>query len=353
MGESVTSGERPVGTLPPALGYLEWMGEEGGALTLIGWMLRADLAHDALSATLDGAPVPSVERLNRPDVAAAISHVPHAGTSGFRIRFGPGDLPPGRTGHLELTGLREGVPIFRHAAPVRSDLETLVPTPPPELMARVGGVAAPSFFKLGGLAMAAVFQEALAAHAGSRPPANLLDWGCGCGRLLGFAVATWGIPDVQGCDIDGEAVAWCAAHYPGQRFARIPEMPPTAYPTGTFESVIGFSVFTHLTRPVQEAWLSELHRIMASGGLLLATVHGDFAARVAFGEDAPRRLRSGIYDEIPDGALVGVASAGYYRGTYQTRAYTLDRWSRLFEILEYREQGIGNHQDLVVMRKRA
>ncbi len=63
-------------------------------------------------------------------------------------------------------------------------------------------------------------------------------------------------------------------------------------------------------------------------------------------------MRDGIYDEIRDAALGEVASEGYYRGTYQTRAYTTERWSRLFEILAYREQGIGNHQDLVVLRRR-
>ena len=340
------------GATPPALGYLEWLGAEGERLTLLGWMLRADLAHDDLRATLDGVPLAGVERLNRPDVAAALPHIRHAGTSGFRLQFASRDLPAGRTARLDILGLREGQEIFRHAAPVRSDLDTLVPTPPPELMARVGGVAAPAFFKLGGLAMASVFQEAIAAHAGEKPPARLLDWGCGCGRLLGFVVATWGVPEVHGCDIDGDAVEWCMTHYPAQRFARIPEMPPTEYAPESLDAVLGFSVFTHLARPVQDVWLWELHRLLAPGGLLLATVHGDFAARVAFGAEAERLLRDGIYDETPDAALGEVASPGYYRGTYQTRAYTLSRWSVPFEILEYREQGIGNHQDLVVMRKR-
>lgn len=340
-------------SIPQGLGYLEWIGADSGQLTLLGWMLRTDLEHDSLIALLDGVPVLGVERLARPDVAEAFPQISHAATSGFRLRFGPGELPAGHQGRLVLYGMKQGSPVFRHAAPIRSDLETLVPTPPPALMARVGGASDPAFFKLGGLAMASVFQEAIAMHWKPGAAHNLLDWGCGCGRVLGFAIATWGIPDVQGCDIDGEAMAWCRAHYPGRSFATIPEMPPTNYPPNTFDVVIGYSVFTHLGRKVQDEWLLELNRVLAPGGLLLATVHGEFAAKVAFGPDSERRLRDGICDEILDAALGDVASAGYYRGTYQTRAYTLSQWSRHFEILEYRERGIGNHQDLVIMRKRS
>ncbi len=274
-------------SIPQGLGYLEWIGPDEGDLTLLGWMLRADLEHDALLALLDGVPIRRVERLVRRDVAAAFPGIPHAAESGFRLRLGQAELPHGHEGYLQLYGMRLGSPVFRHGAPIRSDLDLLVPTPPPPLMARVGGASDPCFFKLGGLAMASIFREALATHCGEGRPARLLDWGCGCGRLLGFAAVTWGIPDIQGCDIDSEAIDWCKANYPRQSFAAIGEMPPMPYAPATFDAVIGYSVFTHLGRRVQDAWLEELHRVLVPGGLLLVTVHGDFAAGVAFGKDAP------------------------------------------------------------------
>ena len=52
-------------------------------------------------------------------------------------------------------------------------------------------------------------------------------------------------------------------------------------------------------------------------------------------------------------ALDGIAPEGYYRGVFQTREYTIQEWSKYFEILEYIERGVANYQDLVVMRRPA
>jgi hypothetical protein len=60
----------------------------------------------------------------------------------------------------------------------------------------------------------------------------------------------------------------------------------------------------------------------------------------------------GISDDVLDTMLDGIAPPGYYRGTYQTRAYTLSHWSNNFDILDFIEMGIESVQDLVVMRRR-
>jgi hypothetical protein len=107
--------------------------------------------------------------------------------------------------------------------------------------------------------------------------------------------------------------------------------------------------------------------VIGPGGMLLATVHGEFAALFAFPDRLPRSfsgrvaerlgLRTIIAGEIMDGtrdhALDGVAPSDYYRGVYQTRNYTVREWSQFLDVIEYREAGIGNYQDLVVLRKRA
>jgi hypothetical protein len=63
-------------------------------------------------------------------------------------------------------------------------------------------------------------------------------------------------------------------------------------------------------------------------------------------------LKDGIYDVLEDGSLEGVAPGGYYRAVFQTKEYTLKEWSRYFEILEYKEGGVGHNQDVVVMMRR-
>ncbi|MGH7411996.1 MAG: hypothetical protein ACREJ6_13175 [Candidatus Methylomirabilis sp.] len=87
--------------------------------------------------------------------------------------------------------------------------------------------------------------------------------------------------------------------------------------------------------------------------MLLASTHGVFAACFAFPKDFATILRHGIYDNIHSPSLDGIVARGYYCDVYQTREYTIREWSNYFEILEYIERGMGNHQDLVVMRRPA
>jgi SAM-dependent methyltransferase len=158
---------------------------------------------------------------------------------------------------------------------------------------------------------------------------------------------------VHGCDIDGEAVEWCGQNLDSGEFSVIPPFPPTSYPDSSFDLIIGFSVFTHLTREAQGAWLSEMSRLIAPGGLFLASVHGESVT----GDQVPERIqdlmRKGILDDAQDATLNGIAPDGYYRGVYQTHEYTLREYSRYFEVLDYIKRGVGNRQDLVVMRARS
>jgi hypothetical protein len=42
----------------------------------------------------------------------------------------------------------------------------------------------------------------------------------------------------------------------------------------------------------------------------------------------------------------------YYRNTFHTEKYIHHHWSRYFEIVQMVPGAIGNHQDVVVLRKR-
>ena len=103
---------------------------------------------------------------------------------------------------------------------------------------------------------------------------------------------------------------------------------------------------------LQIAWLREMKRILAPGGLFLATVAGDFAARFASASEFDVPLEAGgIVDGSPDPSLDGVTPPGYYRSVYQTREYTEREWKRELRVVEYVERGSGGYQDLVVLRK--
>jgi SAM-dependent methyltransferase len=219
-------------------------------------------------------------------------------------------------------------------------------------MHRVANTRDGRFFKIWGLKCYGDFLEILRRHCDLARPAALLDWGCGCGRLTAHFLSEPGFA-VFGCDVDREAVTWCESNLRAGQFTTIDPFPPTPYPDGSFQLAIGYSIFTHLTKDLQFAWLAELQRILAPGGILVATVHGDSAASFAFPGQVSTVLEHGFYDGVHDTVLDGTVPQGYYRGTFQTQEYTLREWGKYFDILEYEVRGIGNHQDAVVMRSRA
>ena len=224
-------------------------------------------------------------------------------------------------------------------------------------------------FRLSGLKAYTDLWDALRQHAPDPAGLRILDWGCGCGRITRY-LAVAGVLELRGCDIDAEAIAWCRRNLEGTFSVNAPE-PPLPYADGELDVVVASSVFTHLARGHQEMWLRELQRILAPGGLLLASVSGE----TAFLQEPERRLwrgRSGslrhqadfflrrrrlhqarILDDQRDPWLDGIAPADYYRLVYQTRQFTVDAWSTSFEVLDYVERGYHGHQDLVVMRSRA
>lgn len=99
-----------------------------------------------------------------------------------------------------------------------------------------------------------------------------LDFGCGWGRIGRFFLRDFAAERMVGVDIDPDMVAFCAsANLPGQ-FGAIVNGQPLPYADGHFRLVTAYSVFTHLPPHLFRAWMAELLRVLAPGGLLVFTV---------------------------------------------------------------------------------
>jgi len=342
-----------INQIEPAHGYIEASDFTAEDLVLGGWMLHPNKEMSSLRLYVNGACAGPVDLELRADVAKVFSWIPHAAQSGFHIRrhLSPSGYPP--QGRIDLVGYSGEQPIARLSSLYRTDLDSVVPAPPPTLMNRVAHTQDRRFFKTWGLKCYGDMRSFFCRYAAFDRTDKLLDWGCGCGRLtIHFLMETAG-PAVYGCDVDGEAIAWCDAKLASGHFTAIEPFPPTSYADASFQLVAGYSVFTHLTKETQVAWLTEIRRILAPGGIFVATVHGDFAASLAFPGKVTSVLSAGIHDGVHDDSLDGIVPKGYYRGTFQTEEYTRREWSKYFDILEYQVRGIGNHQDAVVMRRPA
>ncbi|WP_066684946.1 class I SAM-dependent methyltransferase [Caulobacter sp. CCH9-E1] len=99
-----------------------------------------------------------------------------------------------------------------------------------------------------------------------------LDFGAGWGRIGRFFLRDFQAEHMVGVDIDPDMVAFCnGANLPG-RFETIANGEPLSFEDGAFRLITAYSVFTHLPPHLFRAWMAELLRVLAPGGLLVFTV---------------------------------------------------------------------------------
>jgi SAM-dependent methyltransferase len=324
-------------------------------LTVAGWMFRPGYWLDRFQLRVNGVAVGAeVTPAHQEGVEKKFASLPEATKSGFVIQTVVAAPMFRNWSDVAVCGRVLGRDVGRMSVLFRPDYQAALPDTPVDLRWRVTGSKSPiDQYRLAGLQTFGKFYEAIQRYVEPNKLARLLDWGCGCGRVTSFYLKYLPEAEVHGCDIDRDAVQWCSHNLKGGHFASIPPYPPTSYASSLFDVVTGCSVLTHLRRDLQLEWLNEMKRILRPGGLLLVSVHGDFAAMAFNNPPAVKQevQTTGISDRTHDHILDGIAPDSYYRGTYQSKVYTCREFARYFQILEYIELGMGNLQDLVVMRK--
>jgi len=216
------------------------------------------------------------------------------------------------------------------------------PLPPRRLMVRVAGTADAEWFLRSGRAA----YDAIAAHVPVGDVESVLDFGCGCGRVLRY----WSGHDgtVAGTDRDADAIDWCRRNLAFVRCEQNDLTPPLAFADGSFDLVYALSVFTHLTADLQTAWRDELARMLRPGGRLLLTTHGrSYLPRL---DDAER-------ERFENGELVvrwGDLPGSNLCSAYHPERYLRESLSAGLELAAFEPEGaLGNPtQDLVVLRRR-
>jgi len=166
---------------------------------------------------------------------------------------------------------------------------------------------------------AAVFARLLLERSGARP-LDVLEWGCGPGRLIRHMSALLAERDARltGADFNPRSIEWCRANLPGIDFVGNGLLPPLPLPDARFDASFCFSVLTHLSERAQLAWTAELRRVLKPGGLLVLTTHGA-AYRRLLGAAVERR-------RFDDGRVV--VQASYPEGRKLFLAVQPERWVR-------------------------
>jgi SAM-dependent methyltransferase len=233
--------------------------------------------------------------------------------------------------------------------------------PPSDLLFRSTGCESAEWYVKSGDQSYQEFADVLAACRRSFDEfRTILDFGCGCGRIL--RALRNRLPGARLCasDQDEAAVAWLRKTYQDVNLRTNGPLPPLAFAAGTFDLVLGFSVFTHLSESYQDAWLHELRRVTRPGAFLLLTVHGSANWDKTLREHQPLRDSP----ELPalESALGGHGFAhwrgdgwsqffpDFYHTTWHLPAYIREHWARWFRVLEIWPTKALANQDIVVLR---
>jgi SAM-dependent methyltransferase len=257
------------------------------------------------------------------------------------------------------------------------ELERHLPPLPPRFMIHrvVGQATEPLTYRRGGLVDWWQIDACLA--EGGFDPARggrLLDFGAGCGRILQFFSLYAASCRLVGCDVDQEAMRWCAENLDFAEFHALSQRPPTPFPDAGFDAVYAFSVFSHLPERLHLQWLDELARITRSGAVVVATVHG---RHVIDEITSGRRPHEGpsveeLRERLPALEAEGFAffpygrlrfqaqenerhfeswDLGEYGTTFLLEPYIHEHWTEHFELVSL-HAAPNDWQDYVVLRRR-
>jgi SAM-dependent methyltransferase len=230
------------------------------------------------------------------------------------------------------------------------------PLPSRDLARRVSGTADLEHFDASAQTDLDLLETALGAQFRER--ARILDFGCGCGRLLRRLVDRAPESRITGCDIDADAVAWVREALDVDATVT-GALPPLPFADDAFDLVIGYSVFTHLSEEYQDTWLAELGRVLAPGGAALLTVHG----LATWDRDRSTVLagRPELADLTSDLEEHGIAHwradgwetifPDWYHTTFHDPAYVRAHWSTWFASVDVVSGTALRNHDIVVARR--
>jgi SAM-dependent methyltransferase len=202
------------------------------------------------------------------------------------------------------------------------------PLPPVELAARVGTVEgwdAHEAYLREGAALRARLERFL-------PPEwtfdgkRVLDFGCGSARVLRHFLEEAEQAEFWGCDIDGPSIDWVSANLcPPLHCFQNGLAPPLPLQDGYLNLVWATSVFTHID--LWSDWLLEMHRVLAPGGLLIASFLGEGMWEALVGESFRE-------DEVGMAVLGHWKEGGAGSWVFHSEWWLREHWGRAFEILE-------------------
>jgi SAM-dependent methyltransferase len=260
---------------------------------------------------------------------------------------------------------------WAHSLGVASDevLRSCAPPVPPLELRSIVGAHSEEVFLWEGARDISLFLDLYERHGmlrRARP--RVLDFGCGCGRLTRFLNLSDRY-EVYACDLNADHVAWCGENLPTIRTKKNAPTPPLPFPNESIDLVYLLSVFTHLPDSAVLAWVHDLERVVAVGGIAIITTHGfraleiichsaDHQKLMDMGAEAAARvfklLKMAGYVYIPYRSSIQAAAnvqGADYGNSFTSPDFVRSGWTGRFDLVEYLPAALRGWQDVYVLRR--
>ena len=145
-----------------------------------------------------------------------------------------------------------------------------LPIPPNELLYETGQINYQWYWESGKEAAAEI--ASFCHHFQLTHPHQILDWGCGVGRVTRHLPEFFSEATITGTDINQKNIDWLNAHCPGIQWLITDEITKRTFIS--FDLIIGISVLTHIPTTEQTNCLQLLHHLLEEDGLAYISTRG-------------------------------------------------------------------------------
>jgi SAM-dependent methyltransferase len=206
---------------------------------------------------------------------------------------------------------------------------------------------------------------------------TLLDFACGYGRHTRFYLKDIYPGNLYGSDVTNNFIDICRSTFSCDKNSDVlfdinNPYPPLKFNAETFDFVIVYSLFSHLSEKAHLAWLGEYFRILKSNGLLFLTVR-QYHFLVNLGKNIgsskitdnyelfllEKLGNSSILERFNNGEYIFHPSGGgyemtndFYGDTAIPTSYILSKWIEWFDIIEHYEDPSKFQQSFICLKKK-
>ena len=184
----------------------------------------------------------------------------------------------------------------------------------------------------------------------------VLDFGCGCGRVLRHLRGVWPHAQLFGSDVDEKLINWTRKNlHELAQWHTGDYLPPSEFGPESLDIIYAVSVFTHMDEEAQSSWLDEFHRIMKPKGIILLTVSplrkGDSHNSWDYQDQRGMMYQYRRHEIVNRSWVKRQTVIPHYIDAKHSEIYCKSVWGILFEFRGFFRGSLGS-QALVVLRKR-